>query len=163
MGDDRPSPARNSQNSVDPRTSEVPVLVKDPPTYLCRKATRSNLSPPNFDEIERQFDEACAWLKSAPTILPEHDDGPFIPLNFDDTHFPSDITEPIILNSAQWVKGLFREYEERRLRLEDLKKQTEQSAFEEASRAVSPILLCIALALRITKVTGEIRLERKRP
>lgn len=134
-------------------------LVKSPPTHFCTEFIRSELSPPNLDDIQRQYHLACDWLRTAPAALPKNDDPPFQPLNFDDTHVPKGLDAPVLVDTIKWIRHLFEEYEQRRLSLIQTQQQTKQTDGEDAQRILSPILLCLALALRITKVTGEVRLE----
>ncbi|HEY5893202.1 MAG TPA: hypothetical protein VIT91_08235 [Chthoniobacterales bacterium] len=136
-------------------------LVTDPPRYLCTKFVRSEFSPANFDGIQKQFDSACAWLKTAPKVLPDSDNPPFKPLNFADTNFPASVTDKTILDIVGGICMWFDEYENRRKALEKLQAQTKRREGEFIYRIMGPLLICIAIALRLTKVTGEIRLDRK--
>lgn len=42
----------------------------EPPIYICRKFTRTEYSPDNFDEIQVQYDAVCEWNKILLKELP---------------------------------------------------------------------------------------------
>jgi hypothetical protein len=122
------------------------------PTWLCMRFVRMDYSPSNLEIIQAQFDAVCQWLKTAAGTLPKDDNPPFKPLNFDDTHFPTSIHEVDLLDFRNRVRNLFSEYESRRSGVNRLREDTERTTGEQMNFTLSPILLCVALALRFAKV-----------
>jgi hypothetical protein len=122
------------------------------PTWLCMRFVRMEYSPPNLEMIQAQFDAVCKWLKATAVTLPKDDNPPFKPLNFDDTHFPTTIHEADLLDFRSRVRNLFSEYESRRSAVNRLRQESERTEGEQINFVLSPILLCVALALRFAKV-----------
>lgn len=137
------------------------VVAQSPTGSLCAKFVKSESSPSDFDERQRQHDVACKWVTSISSLVPESDEPPFKELRFVDTQPPEDITARDVIQSMEWIQRLFDDYEQRRKEYEDLLILLERTDGERTHIIFGPILLCIALAIRITKVTGEIRLERQ--
>ena len=128
---------------------------------LCKQSIRSNVSPTNFDEIKKQYDAACEWLHGASKMLPSGDGPPFTKIDFSDTNFPAWIDYPVILTEVSNIRQLFANYEAKRVFYEEVKSRLGKTEGEEFNLVLGPLLLCIAIALSITKVTGEILHERR--
>ncbi len=126
---------------------------------ICRTFVRSEFSPPpeEFNRIQREYDEQCNWFR---TVSEKLQDTTFVKreiLRLEDFGIlPSGGDEWATSNlkdAAQWYNNALKAYKE-------LSKARHRSNLEFTLTVVGPFLLAIALALRITKVTGEIRLER---
>jgi hypothetical protein len=139
---------------------QLRISLEIPSRHFCTKFVRSEFSPPDLENMQKEFDAACAWLKTAPNFLPASSNPPFKPLKFSDTNFPNWITDKGILDEISMIRWWFDEYERRRKNVEKLLAQAKPEEGKYIYELLGPILICIATALRLAKVTGEIRLER---
>jgi len=122
---------------------------------ICRTFVRTEYSPANLDDIQAEYDAMCKWFQNAEKILPT-------------TTFSSRKTihlgdfQALPMGADQYAVQKFRDaiedYNQAVSRLEALTELTKKSNIEVAITHIGPFLLAIALALRITKVTGELRL-----
>lgn len=130
----------------------------EPPPYICMKFHRTWLSPDNLDEIQNEYNQICYWNKNLLDKLPTKIINQLPELEYD-KYKPSKIPDnEAIRDYLQTIEICFLDYKETRSEYLELKAASQKSGFEELFFYLSPVLLCIALALRITKVTGEIKL-----
>ena len=128
---------------------------------ICRTLEPFEPAPRDGDveRRQREFDEVCAWFRAAkqrvagglPAERPltlERLGGDPVPLG---TEF----------SIVAGLEDAVARYNRAQDTLERLTRDADQSDAEATLAAVGPFLIAIALALRITKVTGEIRLERR--
>jgi len=125
---------------------------------VCRTFVRSPYSPSqaDFENFQREYNAVCAWFKKVAAILPEKDDRHEI---------TADVLPPeprITGGDLKSILSEFRQqigyYNKRAKQHADLLRAATRSETETTVTLISPLLLAVALALRITKVTGEIRL-----
>jgi hypothetical protein len=133
-------------------------VIDHPPQDLSKKFFRTESSPPKeiFDDRQRQYDAALAWVQSLSDKLPQQATRPFVPVTFADTSPPQGITDGNVIKSIGHIQGIFEQYESLRNELEKLEGELHKSTQEQIYLVLGPILVCIATAIRITKVTGEI-------
>jgi len=145
-------------------------LVKDltklyaaTPGAICRTFDRSEFSPPpeQFDRTQREYEIACVWAKRTNEFLATVK--PMPPNRLDVAKLPP---RPQITNGAllDMFRGLDSQlgYWNRDIDLyQRLADKTRTTGLEASVVFLSPFILALALALRITKVTGEIALERQ--
>ena len=131
------------------------------PGAICRTFIRSAFSPPpdEFQRVQNEYNVACDWVKSVHAIVAELSPSP--PQRLDSTRWPP---RPQVSDGAllDMFRGLDRqmEYWSRSFdSFEAVRAKSRATAAEETIMFLGPFLLAVALALRITKVTGEIRLE----
>jgi len=128
---------------------------------VCRTLDPLEPAPPDEESARRQreFDEVCEWFRSAkrrvdgglpaerPLTLDALGAGPVPPA-----------TEFSIVASLEEAVA---RYNRAHATAERLSQQADQTDAEATLTAIGPFLIAVALALRITKVTGELRLERR--
>ena len=155
-----PSAARRLDFSIGELQSRV---VQNPPRYLSTEFIRTEYSPPEpeFSNVQAQYRRAWEWVKSLPPHLPVSPGPPYPKIDFAKAPPPDGITDPNVESTVQWIQRLLNEYESRRKEYEVLMTEVKRTDGEAMYLVFGPILLCLALAIRITKVTGEIRMERK--
>ena len=134
----------------------------NPESFLCITRTRSPLSPDDFDRIVQAQQELCAWSREVSSKMhpdvrlpfPTLEETGYIPVSEKHAKYESwYIAETRKLAEAY---GLQRErYIERR-------KSSERSISEELLSIIGPLVLAFALALRITKVSGELKNAKKK-
>jgi hypothetical protein len=124
---------------------------------VCRKFVRTDLSPPNFDEIVREFDSACKFTTTLAGAIP-----PKAPEKLDTTIFKRRpvVTDEGLKEQFGWIDSSLSDYFLADAAYRETERAKRRSDIDLAYSVGAPLLLIIALALRITKVTGEIRLDR---
>lgn len=138
------------------------TIYQSNPGPVCRTFTRSEYSPPQeeFEKIQREYNEACAWFKQVVSTIPAE-----VPMP------PRLIEWASVLQGANFslgdlkdiIRGIHQQVDYYNGRVGDLLtvyNATQRTTLEETLVFLGPFLLAIALALRITKVTGEMRLGR---
>ena len=128
---------------------------------ICRTLEPSEPAPRDEDiqRRQREFDEVCAWFRAAKERvaggLPA--ERPLTLARLGGDPVPPGTEFSIV----EGLEDAVARYNRAQDTLERLTQQADQSETEATLAAVGPLLLAIALALRITKVTGELRLERR--
>jgi hypothetical protein len=127
---------------------------------ICRQFTQTQYSPENLDEMQREYDLACEYYKSLVAALPTT-----VPEKFDRVEMPSNLkrlsfTDKILVEDFRRLDRAFGDYAQAQKELEELVASQSRSNLEMSAAILGPLLLAFALALRITKVTGEIKLEK---
>lgn len=133
-------------------------LSADGSPTVCRGFVRSEYSPPNFDEIVADYDRSCKWSKEVFAIIQKIDTQEYSII--DTTKLPILITtdnnwfKNIISEDIRRYNSLIYERDDARTELNYIK-----DGFFEFLR---PLLLILGLSIRLTKVTGEVKLEKKK-
>lgn len=129
---------------------------------ICRTFVASQFSPPPAElaRMQREFDEQCKWFKGLVKALEAL---PSEKLRLEGILELSGARprggEPWAYESLDaGVEGLKSSLEE----LNQLRSEAQVGGLELALRFLGPYLLVLALALRMTKVTAEVRGERRR-
>lgn len=136
-------------------------------SYVCSKGKRSLYSPPAeiFDAIERDHASTCEWFRSVKPLLP-HTIAE-VPQGYSFSYLPPPpkLTSPAAKGPAEAIehlKALIKQYLEASSHIAMHSAEKETPIFLIVARYLGPFVLAIALAIRITKVTGEIRIKRKK-
>jgi len=137
----------------------VKIITDNPEnSHFCMTLIRTSNSPSDYDNTELQYQLGCKWLKETSEYfknvqkneLPDISFGDLPPVTFDSVVLNEDV--------ASIMRWLY-EYQIQLDVLNETQEAAEPSGFESILFYFAPFLVCIALALRITKVTGEIRHE----
>jgi hypothetical protein len=132
------------------------------PGPICRTFVRSEFSPPpdEFQRIQNEYNTACEWVKQVSEALKTHATSPPRPIDRASPLPP----RPQVSDGA--LKGMFRGldrqlayFDQNIQAFEALRQKSKRTPTEETFVYIGPFLLAIALAIRITKVTGELKLE----
>jgi len=125
---------------------------------LCRSFVRSAFSPPEqeFKRVQEEFDNACAWAKQITERLKDVDRWAIIDTS--SLPKPPPATDPSIHFAEREMYDAFQTHNLIARKRQALQDALQRSEWEKFLVVMSPLLAVIALALRITKVTGEIRL-----
>lgn len=127
-----------------------------PPGFICREFIKTEYSPNNLIEIQREYNLACNWYKKAATNLPEKIDPEYPSIKKD--LFPAqEFTDKILMNNFRELSQLFDEYESSRHYIVKNRQGKDKDEFESSIFVLSPLLLCIALALGFVKLFSEIK------
>ncbi|HST78965.1 MAG TPA: hypothetical protein VLN58_10795, partial [Verrucomicrobiae bacterium] len=129
-------------------------------SIICRKFVRSQYSLPleDFDRTQREFDATCQWFKSIFEALPAAPPKDEIAR----ATLPSEpsVSQPDLVQFISSFDLALDEFN-RALRGEKFLRENSHETDSDFTMALlTPILLAAALALRITKVTGELKLDK---
>jgi hypothetical protein len=142
--------------------AEYWVKINNGSSYLCRKFERSEFPLPleEFDRTQREFDSACEWFKHIGDQFPKAAPSPPTVINYDDLPAEPRVQDKSLNQQMRVFKNAVLEYNQGVEEYRTLLDETKRSEAEGALIIIFPPLLAFALALRITKVTGEIKIER---
>ena len=144
------------------RTIDEIFLGKSAQSYICSKGIRTEYSPDNFDEIEKLSELHCKWFKKVRNLLDsklKDNDLPSIQIK----DLPNvTFNETIHINNVNDIKEFITKYNHLKEEYLEVKELTKQSSFEKVLFYFAPFILLFGLALRITKVTAEIREEKSK-
>lgn len=129
---------------------------------FCRVFVPSEYSPPKteFARIQKEHDAVCNWFNLLAKTLPT---------TAENVKYPISLTALPILpvdggeTFARRLKALTQSIEgvnQQLAVIEELRASKKRNSMEEALQLLGPLLLAVAIALRITKVTGEIANEK---
>jgi hypothetical protein len=129
---------------------------------VCRTFTRAPNSPPQeeFERVQREYNQACEWLDHLGSIIPR--EVPTPPKLISAASLPGR-PDASIGDLKNMIDGVYEQLEFYNRDVEALLvvyNAKQPSHFEDQLIYLGPFLLALALALRITKVTGEIKLAR---
>lgn len=126
---------------------------------ICRQFVQSEFIPPEgLERIQREFDAQCEWFRAVVAKLNEikHlDPAPIDPIKMFGAQ-PSGGEEQTYKSFSESIITYNSTVEH----IKSLERAKEPSDIELLLRFLGPALLAVALALRITKVTGEIHLGK---
>lgn len=124
---------------------------------FCSPRTKAASSPPNFDAIVAEQQASCAWFAGVHAFLGTIDPGHIL------TGDQLPAKPHYTLTDLKKIDAEFIEvgtqYNKTVMTKVNLESDAQRSHEEETLLMVAPYLLAIALALRVTKVTGEIRID----
>ena len=123
---------------------------------ICRRFVRTEFSPPDLERIQSEYDAQCAWFRSSRDRLGALDlHRPLSPAAFGGLPPEGgevEVTRQLMLAIAQHADAANT--------AETVKAAQQSTDVEITLQILGPFLTMLALALRITKVSGEVRLER---
>lgn len=154
-----------SKSRAEMASDQIPFQYKYLSSFLqpegsptvCRHFMREANSPNNFDSVVQDFDRACEWSKIVYQIVSEIDTNDY--RQIDKTRIPHLDTE-----SNKWYKEVI---------IHNINKYNEIIKEKEGNQSrinsnsginlmfLAPIFLILGISIRITKVSGEIRLENQ--
>jgi hypothetical protein len=124
---------------------------------VCRTFTRREYSPSNFDQIQAEYDAVCKFARESalPTKPPE------TLTEFHMASRPSTSNE-VLLDIFKDLDRALARYRTADSEYHGTVDMAKRRGADLALITISPILVTLALALRITKVTGELAEKRVR-
>ena len=126
----------------------------------CRSAPRSPKSSGGLDDSERGRAQLCRWYGEIRLKLPDKVGPEFPKIALPDAGGLGGGSEG---QSAQAsVRKILRGYEDGRAELVRMREGTQPSELDSLLLGLAPLSLIAGLALRLTKATAEVRIERGR-
>jgi hypothetical protein len=152
---------RSSADAIDARADASGALstlrMFTEPESTCRTFTRTEHSPPDFDRLVASHQSLCEWARLVrirlPSELPEE------PRSFKVSALPPlpSLHGETIAKQANEIAAQHEAYVELLDRWRDADARTERADWELNLLLVSPFLLAGAVALRLTRVTAQIK------
>lgn len=127
-------------------------------THFCMQFVKSALTPDDVQERQKQHDLRCDWLKDVANILKELESEKLPELSMDNFPVPT-FDDGYLLETVNNFEKHVNWYNEDRKQAIETSSLLSKTDLEKNLFYFSPFLLCLALALRIAKVTGELRYE----
>jgi hypothetical protein len=126
---------------------------------ICRTFVRSEYSPSaeEFAKTQSEFDQACQWFKQLSAALPQDSPTSDAQIDWNSLPAPPSFTEPQLTGDVREFKHLLNDYNKKTNVRRELQAAAHQSDPEEFLLAVTPLIISFALALQITKVTGDLK------
>jgi hypothetical protein len=129
---------------------------------VCRTSVRSQFSPPSaqFQRAQRDYDSVCRWFWDVQRKLPRLADLYPDLKEVDPKNLASepDVPETELRETLRGFHNQVSLYNTDAKEYGGIVRATKQSSADQLLVFLSPLLLSFAIALRITKVTGELRL-----
>jgi|ERR1044071_847098 hypothetical protein len=145
-----------------PRTETAYKLLRatlDSYPGLCAPRQRSPASPPDFDQILQEQESLCKRAKEIAAKMPLKITDNFPPLE-QTGYEPLGYEAKYEIYYVREVSSAAEQYRQQQKRYVDFVAAGTPSGGEEIMTALGPLLLAFALALRVTKVTADIRSAR---
>jgi hypothetical protein len=122
---------------------------------VCRRFERDEWSPSNLPEIQAEYDRVCEYGKQLKARLPAEP-----PQQLDVTPFRNrpKVGDGMLSQIYAELDSAVLRYQGVETRVAEVLTAAERSEADVTWSILSPLLLAVALALRITKVTGELKL-----
>lgn len=127
--------------------------------YCNAQRVRSELSPSNFDELVRQEKMACQWFQEALDYLKKRDTQ-FEKGDFSISLPTYKVQDPYSLQGIHRVEDLVKEFVDFKNYQKSLAAAKDRTELELILLVFSPVMFAAAVALRLTKVTGEVRIAK---
>jgi hypothetical protein len=106
----------------------------------------------------------CKWLVAIQKMLSQSLKDEFAVVKIEELPNVSYITTITLRSAIEHIKDVFiRSYEDNRQSFESVKRDTEKTATELWLFFISPYILALGLAIRLTKVSGELYPARYNP
>lgn len=128
-------------------------------THFCMQFVKSALTPDDVHERQKQHDLRCAWFKDVANILKELEPEKLPEISMDKLPIPT-FDDEYLLETVNNIEKHVNWYNEDRRQAIETASLLSKTNLEKNLFYFSPFLLCLALALRIAKVTGELRHEK---
>lgn len=134
-------------------------LCATEPGIVCRTFIRSEASPPadQFAELQREHDAACEWARQVRDSIAQRDSQPLQRLDKAVLPAAPEVSNVALAETIQDIYARLERFNSTLQAVRTLNDMNRQTAAEQVLVYLGQFLLAAALALRITKVTGELR------
>ena len=128
----------------------------------CRTFVRSDASPPEpeFSRTQREYDQVCAWFKQVQPRMPSRVTAVTGAVTISALALSPDVTNAGLIWQLERFRSDLLAVNQQIATLATLREAQKRGFFEDLMHYLGPMLLAVAIALRITKVTGEIKNEK---
>jgi hypothetical protein len=132
---------------------------------VCRTFTRSEASPKDLERVQAEYNLACSeFSRLTKEIIANSDSRDVAYLDMMDvSQTRAKLSDPTLVKILQSLESDHRAFVTALKERAEARHRAGRTSTEAVLVIFSPFLFLLALALRITKVTGEIRLKIPRP
>jgi hypothetical protein len=111
----------------------------------------------NLDSSTKEYLLTCEWLRAIEKTLSQSTKDKFVAVKIEELPDVSRITIGSLRTDINDIKNNFiGSYEQNRRNFESVKRDTQKTESEHQLYLASPLILALALAIRLTKVSGEL-------
>lgn len=136
-----------------------------PDDWHCREwvwvKTEHSLPIEEFEKIKLQVEKECEYLKVLALKIPSKVEGEYP--TFEELELPNNldryVKEKYISDTYKWH---FKKYSDQYKIYTELKSKSDRSDLDLLILVLSPLLFCFGVAIRLTKVTGDILNSQKK-
>lgn len=135
------------------------TLSPDETSWVCRESIRSEYSPKNYDRIVSGYDNTCAWRSKVYSLVIRTDTINYKAISLSEVP-PLDIVdckecEEYKNNIIYFIEKYNISVNENENNLNNINSRSTYNII-----ILSPLILILGLALRITKISGELRHDK---
>ncbi|WP_105170494.1 hypothetical protein [Pseudoalteromonas sp. T1lg24] len=129
-------------------------------TYECNvfKMFDNDSDKKDYALNKDRFSSACEWRKETELFFSDLNQESYPEVKIDDLPIPK-LDSSELLGDYEWLQREIPIYNLHRESWLEIKSNSFKNTFEQILYLLSPFFIAIALALRLTKVTGEVRHE----
>jgi hypothetical protein len=129
---------------------------------ICRTFHHGPYSPPpmEFNQMQREYDQACQWFKQLANALPKELPADGAEVSWSELPSQPPLTDDIVLRTVNEFRQSIAKYNQDAEQYRELQDASHPSSLGSVLVALLPVFLSLALALEITRVTGELRILR---
>nr|VVV04034.1 hypothetical protein AW0309160_01417 [Aliivibrio wodanis] len=109
---------------------------------------------------QNEAQESCVWFLASAKYLQSVNFLELPNITFDDLP-PITFDSNFIESDVMWLQGMFDNYQSQKQIYETTLLETKKHPLEELFWYLSPYLICIAISVRVTKVSAELKMERQ--
>lgn len=113
-----------------------------------------------LERIQSEYKATCEWFIEISSLFPKKVADLNGPISLDSLPKPPETNEEMLRTTIEQVAKEISRLNDEISILNRLKDESKRTLPEDIMKAFGPLLLALALALRITKVTGEVMHER---
>ena len=130
------------------------------PGAICRTFVRSESSPSpeEFERVQGEYDVVCKWMHDFAKSLPASRTTLVGMEEIKVPQFP-DVTNEVLRQTDKERVDEFENFNWHVRTFKAMEARSRHTEFEDFLGYIGPFLIALALALRVTKVTGELMME----
>lgn len=137
------------------------LYLVNAPAYACVDVKNPGTADTQAPMYGEQFAKACDWFKVLAERFPRFTSNNYKKINFESLS-PPQFESKVFASVIEDMRILVSKYNASINVLHEVQKSGRLSRFEKLYIALWPIFLILAVAIRITRVSGEIKNERAR-
>ena len=137
------------------------VRMSADPQMHCLVFTRTDVSPPDLDSVQAEQDRFCAWVRQIANETPDSLVSSSTATALDSIPEPPELKDPGLVRDAKAILARIANLYDANQTWISAEGRAKRYGLETTMVVLSPWLIALALGLRITKVTGELRLLKR--
>jgi hypothetical protein len=127
---------------------------------VCRQFIKTEYSPPDLERSQKEYDNVCEYYRNLDAALPKNASEKPQPIELPSALNRPNTNERILEEDFSRLDNFLLSYNKAQQDYAELESSQKKTDFENTATILGPLLFSFALALRVVKVTGEVKLER---